>query len=381
MDNLEKLRKEIDDIDKELMELFEQRMERVIKIGEYKKEKDYPVLDKLREEEVLAKNLSYLKNKNLLKGAEEFSQVLIKISKKIQEEIISSSTDEQGKSYLTVDKAEGRKMVVGFQGVPGSFSEQALREYFKEDVETFSVDEFEDIFKNLEMGEIDYGILPIENSSTGGIAEVYDHLCKYGFYIVGEKCVKVDHNLLAVEGATLEDITEVYSHPQAFQQCSEFLKKYRWNLIPYRNTAVSAKLVSEDKSKAKAAIASKRAAELYNLNILEPGISNNDFNYTRFIIIGRNLEIKDSSNKISIMVSTQHKPGALHSILGHFAKNNLNMLKIESRPMKNKSWEYLFYIDFEGNLKEKSLQDAIQAIRKESVHFQLLGNYKADESF
>ena len=229
--------------------------------------------------------------------------------------------------------------------------------------------------------EIDYGILPIENSSTGGIAEVYDLLRKYGFYIVGEKVIKVEHHLLGVKGAKLEDIQEVYSHHQALQQSSEFLKDYnKFKLIPFSNTATSAEYIKDKNSKTKGAVASKRAAELYGLDIIKSNINHNKDNYTRFIVIGKKLEYNNNSNKISIVVTVPHKPGMLYKTLSIFAKNNINMMKIESRPIIGKPWEYFFYIDFEGNLNEGSVKAAINEIQEDSSYYKLLGNYKGDSS-
>ncbi|QEK11769.1 chorismate mutase [Crassaminicella thermophila] len=361
MDDLAKLRQTIDYIDRELIKLFEMRMETVLKIADYKKENGIPILNRDREAEVIRKNISYLKNNNFEESTEDFLNYIMEISRKIQ------------KQKFDVEN----KLRVGFQGVEGSFSEQALIEYFGDDVVRKNASDFQDVFVALENNEIDYGVLPIENSSTGGIAEVYDLLRKYGFYIIGEKCLKVEHHLLGIKDTKLEDIIEVYSHPQAFGQSNEFFKMHSdWKLIPYKNTAMSAKLIRDENSKMKAAVASKKAAELYGLDIIVPNINFNKSNYTRFIIIGKSLELKDEADKISVVVAIPHRAGALYSILRYFAENNLNMLKIESRPIINKSWEYFFYIDFEGNLHEKVVKDAIELIEKNSSFFQLLGNYK-----
>jgi len=268
-------------------------------------------------------------------------------------------------------------MRVGFQGVPGSYSEEALYEYFGAGVATHAVRDFEDIFTELDKGFIDYGMLPIENSSTGAISQVYDLLNKYEDYIVGEICLKVNHNLLGIKGSTMEDINEVYSHPQAFEQCNEFLKdKNNWRLIPYRNTAVSAEFVKMQNCKSIAAIGSKRASEIYGLDIIKKNINTNHNNYTRFAVIGRQMEIDENCDKISIVLSTLHKPGCLFNVLRYFAENNLNMLKIESRPIVNKPWEYFFYIDYEGNLNDRKVREVTESVKRSSCYFKLLGNYK-----
>ncbi len=367
MDNL---RNDIDCIDKELIKLFEKRMEKVLEIAKYKYENDFPILNRYREEQVLSKSTNYLKNKYFQKSAQKFLSSIMDISRSIQE--------DQLRNYINKNDKKKHEYIVGFQGVSGSFSEQALIEYFGEDAKTKNLNKFEDVFKALKNNDIDYGVLPIENSSTGGISDIYDLLRKYGLYIIGEKCLKVEHNLLVIKGTKIEDIQEVYSHSQAFQQSSEFFKEYPdWKLIPYSNTAISAKFIKNENSKTKAAVSSKKAAQLYNLDILESNINFNQSNYTRFIVIGKNLEISKACNKISILFSISHKPGTLFNILKYFAENNLNMTKIESRPIIDKSWEYFFYIDFEGCLRDEVVKETIKLIENESIYFKLLGNYKS----
>ncbi|KPU44785.1 P-protein [Oxobacter pfennigii] len=269
------------------------------------------------------------------------------------------------------------RIKVGFQGVPGSYSEEALINYFGREVDMIAVREFEDVFSELDKNTIEYGVLPIENSSTGAIANVYDLLNRHDYYIVGEICIKVSHCLMGVKGAKIDDIEEVYSHPQGLEQCREYLSSHRdWKLIPYRNTAVSAEYVNEKGSKSLGAIASKRAAELYNLEILAENINMNDTNYTRFAIIGKEMDKSESPDKISIVISTEHKAGCLYNVLKYFAENNINLLKIESRPVAHTPWEYYFYIDYEGNLNDITVINATKEIERNSCYFKLLGNYK-----
>lgn len=379
MDNLDDLRNDIDCIDKKLVQLFEKRMEKVLDIAKYKKENNISILNAYREEQVLSKNTSYIKNKYFQESVEEFLNNIMNISRKIQDDILRDHINKEENiinNTLNIDKKD--EYIVGFQGVPGSFSQEALIEYFGDNTKTKNLSEFEDVFRALENDEIDYGVLPIENSSTGGISEIYDLLRKYGFYIIGERCLKVDQNLLAIKGALIEDIKEIYSHPQALSQSSEFFKTYPyWKLTPYSNTASSAKLVEYENSKTKAAVGSKKAAQLYNLNIIKPNINFNNSNYTRFIIIGKNFEIKNEYNKISILISLPHTPGSLYKILKHFAVNGLNILKLESRPTKDKSWEYFFYIDFEGCINDEFVKSTVELVENSSSFFKFLGNYKS----
>lgn len=385
MIELDKLRSQIDQIDRELVALFEKRMEKVLKIGKYKREKDISIFNQARELEVLEKNIARLKNKYFENETKDFLNKVMEISRDLQRKHIMDVTDEGFLSPENITRgyhscALDQELVIGYQGQPGSFSQEALGQYFGTDVNTINVGEFEDIFQALETDKIDYGVIPIENSSTGGISEVYDLLRKYGFHIVGEKCIKVEHNLVGLKDTKLEEINEVYSHPQAFKQCREFFKdRPNLKLIPFKNTATSAKYINEDKSINKAAVCSKKAAELYDLEIIKDNINYNKQNYTRFIIIGKDLEINQVSNKISIVTTTAHTPGALYRILGYFTENNLNMMKLESRPILDRSWEYFFYIDFSGNLQDDSVKKCIEAIRRNSTYFKLLGNYVGDK--
>lgn len=381
MSEIENLRSHIDEIDRELVALFEKRMETVLKIAEYKKNNDLEIFNQAREVEVIEKNISRLKNKKFQESTTNFLNKVMEISKEVQKEYVNiDSCDEEACSTLESQNYGIRKyplsLRVGYQGEPGSFSEEALTQYFGDKVSTYNVMDFQDIFEALKNHRIDYGVLPIENSSTGGISEVYDLLRKYGFYIVGERCIKVEHNLVGPKGTKLEDITEVYSHPQAFQQCSEFFKDYPdLRLIPFKNTAISAKYINEEKCKEKAAVCSGKAAELYDLDIIKGNINYNVINRTRFIIIGRDLEVNKDCNKVSIVTTTAHQPGALYEILGFFAENNLNMIKIESRPIIDRSWEYFFYIDISGNFHDETVRKSIEAIKENSSYFKLLGNY------
>ncbi|OLS02349.1 prephenate dehydratase [Tissierella creatinophila] len=361
MTDLKELRGKIDDIDRKIVELFQERMEIVSGVAKYKKEKGLPVLNSIREGELIEKNINYLKNKELTPYLKEFYIKLMDLSKDYQR--------------LQIDKAK-EGINVCFQGTTGSYSQEALFEYFGSDATSYPVKEFEDVFKKLKDDNISYGVLPIENSSTGAINEVYDLLRKYGLYIVGNMTLKINHNLMAIEGAKLEDIKTVYSHPQAFKQCSEFLKDKGLELIGYHNTAVSAELVSEKKDKTMAAIGSKKAAEVNNLKIIKNNINNDDSNYTRFIIIGKTLETSDINDAISIVFSSPNKVGALYDSLGIFKKNNLNMIRIESRPVVGKPWEYFFYIDFEGDINNEHVKEAIDYIQNNSSYFKFLGNYK-----
>lgn len=387
--DLGELREEIDAIDKQMVNLFEKRLEAVLQVAEYKSKNSIPILNAEREKQVIEKNIANLRNKEFSNATKDFFKSIMSISRSLEAEDMFQDNNVKNKSSVKKlhyevkenirNKAKNSEIKIGFQGVSGSFSEEALNNYFGEEIHTHNFNHFEEVFKALKEGKIRYGILPVENSSTGSISEVYDLLRKYGLYIAAEKCIKISQHLVGVKGAKLEDIEEVYSHPQAFEQSSVFFKDYpKWKLIPYYNTAISAKMVSDRKSKNIAAVASERAAQLYNLNIIKKNINYNNNNYTRFIIVSKELEIEKDSDKISIVISMPHKSGSLYNILRNFSESNLNMLMIQSRPIEGKPWDYFFYIDFEGNITEKRIMDAVEGIEEKSTYFKLLGNYKSD---
>ena len=271
--------------------------------------------------------------------------------------------------------------VVGYQGVPGAYGEQAAYTYFKGKWQKLIAhDAFEDVIEALEDGSIDYGVLPIENSSAGEILDTYDFMKSKDIYIVGEQAIRIQHNLLGVKGACIDEIEEVYSHQQGLSQSKTFIKQYpNMKPCPYINTATACQHVAKLGDKTKAAIGSKRAGELYGLEVLASDIQFNKNNYTRFVILAKKMQIANEHNKISILFSTQHVSGSLYNILGHFAYNGLNLLKIQSRPMLEKKWEYYFFADLEGNLLDVNVLVALSKIIDQCSSFKILGNYLQSE--
>ena len=378
--NISEYRYEIDKIDEELVKLFEKRLNVVTKIAKYKEKNNMKIFNSNREDEVIEKNINRLTNKNYNELTEKFFTYLMELSRSHQKDLIDRNREVYNKINeddinLDIKKLENSK--IGYQGVKGSFSEEAMIKYFGKNHNTSNYEEFEDVFKALRNKEIDYGILPIENSFTGSITTVYDLLVKYGLYIVGEECIKIEQNLIGIKGSNIEDVKEVYSHLQGFEQSREFLKKHNnLKLIPFYNTAISAKHVSELNDKSKVAIGSLRAAEIYGLDIIERKINDKDDNNTKFIIIGRELITSKDSDKITVVFSLDNEAGTLFNLLRHFAENHINMIKIESRPTKNEPWEYLLYVDFEGDIRKESVKKAIKLIDEKSYYFKLLGCYK-----
>lgn len=267
--------------------------------------------------------------------------------------------------------------LVGYQGVAGAFSEQACRNFFSDDVKTIGYPEFEDVYVALKNGDIEYGVLPIENSSTGAINDNYDLIRKYGFYIVGETAVNVDQCLMGIPGTKIEDIREVYSHPQGLAQSSEYFYTHRYmNPMPYKDTAMAAQFVAQTKDCTKAAIASRLACELYGLEMLAPAIQNNKKNRTRFMVVARDFITPLDADKVSVVFTLPHVVGSLSNMLQITTLYGVNLEKIESRPIGEENWTYYFYIDFDGNIREKRIAKAIAEMKDKAKTFRLLGNYK-----
>ena len=381
--DLSEIRESINEVDQSLAQLFEKRMELVALVAEYKIENDIPILNSEREKQVIDRALESLRDKSLSREMEIFFNELMAISREYQSRYIDEKFVAQTRGsdeawgINALASRETKKLKIGFQGVEGSFSEAALLNYFGKEAMTSSFRFFEDVFMAIDRGDVDYGILPVENSSTGSVNEVYDLLRKYGCHINGEIVLKVKQNLLGVKGASMEDIKEVYSHSQGFQQSAEFFKEHpSWKLIPYHNTALGAKLVSEAGDISRAAVASERAAAIYGLDILKENLNFNSKNYTRFVIVGKDLELDESSDKISVVLTVRHKAGSLCDVLRLFSQEGLNLLKIESRPIMDKSWEYFFHLDFEGNLQDPHVSRIMDQIRSRTTYFKILGNYR-----
>lgn len=375
MSKLEHCRKKIDEIDKQLTALFEERMNVVLDVTDYKRENNLPVLNREREKEIIEKNSGYLKNAHYRVPLKKFFMGIMNISKEFEYKKMRENVES-----IPEVRLNGKQVKAGCYGGKGSFSEEALIRYFGDIIpDTYHYDEFEDVFRAIEKDKIEYGVLPIENSSTGAISQVYDLLTKYEFYIVGEKYIKINQHLIGHKDTNIDEVKEVYSHPQGFEQTSKFLKKYRhWKMIPFHSTADSVRLVAELKDNTKVAIASRRAAEIHDLDIIKENINNNQKNATRFIVISKQLQVAPGSNKTSVVFSLEHEPGTLYHLLRHFAENDINMMKIESRPTEEGNWKYVLYVDFEGNIKSNKVKKALSLIEEGCAYFRLLGCYVQD---
>ena len=374
--DLNEIRKEIDEIDAGIVDLYEKRMVLCKNVAEYKIQNNKKVLDKAREEEKIKKVSSYAKNDFDKKGIEELFTQIMAISRKLQYQVLAENGLGMDLNFEKIDSLpkEGKRVV--YQGVPGAYSHQAMINYFGENVEHFNVATFKDAMEAIKEEKADYAVLPIENSTAGIVNDVYDLLVEYDNYIVDQTDVLVSHALLGTKDSTIDDIKVVYSHPQGLMQCQEFLEEHKeWQQIAQPNTAGSAKKVVEENDKSQAAIASVIAGKIYGLKVLEENINRNSENTTRFIIVGNKKVFEKKASKICITFEISHKSGTLYNILSHFIFNGLNMTKIESRPIKNKTWEYRFFVEFEGILDEPAVLNALRGVLEEANSVKILGNY------
>ena len=376
MKDLLELREEIDKVDKQIVALFEERMQISEDVAKYKIANGKKVFDKDRERSKLETLKGLADNDFNRHGIEELFQQIMSMSRKLQYQLLTENGAAGRLPFIAVDDIERENIRVVYQGVEGAYSHAAMREYFGKDVNCFNVKKWRDAMEAIAEGAADYAVLPIENSSAGIVADNYDLLVNFENYIVGEQIIKCEHALLGLPGTKLEDIRTVYSHQQALSQCEEYLDQHReWQQIPYDNTARAAKKVAEEKDPSQAAIGSKFAAEYFGLEILAEHVYYNEANSTRFIIVTNQRIFRRDATKISICFEVPHHSGALYNILSHFIYNNLNMNKIESRPIPGRNWEYRFFVDFDGNLNDSAVKNALRGIREEATNMKILGNY------
>jgi len=263
---------------------------------------------------------------------------------------------------------------VAFQGERGAFSEDAVITFFGE-AELFPSRYIADVFEAVLGDKVEYGVVPVENSQAGSINDTYDLLLRYPLNIFGEIQLRISHCLMALPGETIDGIKVIYSHPQALAQCEEFLRKLKAEIVPTYDTAGSAKRIKEENLKGSAAVASKRAATIYGLEVLGEGIETNPNNYTRFFVISKIKAEPTSKSKTSLVFGTKNIPGSLYSCLGVFATRNINLTKLESRPSRDKPWEYIFYVDFEGHVDDPVSQQALGELKLMTNFLKILGSY------
>ncbi len=370
--NLPDIRKEIDAIDSQLLDLFIQRMQAAEKVAMVKKRDGLPITNLKREQEIL--DAFEERGGDFGSGARTMLATLIDISCAYQQMLLYGEDGKLRKRLMTAGSIlKGSK--IACQGTTGAYSHLAARQFFGEDAEPLFFPKFQDVFDAVTEGYTDFGVLPIENTTAGAVDDVYDLLTRHGFYIVGETDVAINHCLLAPKGATMQDIKEVYAHPQALSQCARYIQRHGFETNEYSNNAVAAKHVSRWNDPTKAAIASSVAGRQFDLDILEEDIQDIDGNQTRFIIISKHLVIREGADKISLTFSLPHQTGSLYRVLSRFAANGMNISKIESRPLKGQNFSYRFYLDFNGNVHDEKVCSLICALSTEMSHFKFLGNY------
>ena len=374
MDLLE-LRNELDGIDKQIVELYEKRMNVCGQVAEYKIETGKRVFDKEREKQKLEAVREFTHNDFNAYGVTELFEQIMAMSRKLQYRLLAEH-DSVGKlSFSKVDHFDTSKCRVVFQGAEGAYSQAAMIQYFGEGVNCFHVDTFRDAMLAIDEGSADFAVLPIENSSAGIVSEIYDLLVEFENYIVGEQIIPINHCLLGCAGTKISDIRTVYSHAQSLMQSAHYLQEKGWQQISMKNNAFAAQKVAEDKNPTEAAIASEYAAKVYGLEILEKGVNDLKENSTRFIIITNQKVFSKDASKISLCFEVNHESGALYHALSHLIYNGLNMTKIESRPLEGRNWEYRFFVDFEGNMEDSAVKNALRGLREETRNMKILGNY------
>ena len=382
MKDLTEIRKEINEIDNDLLKLWEKRMDICLEVADYKKAHGLAVLDSKREEELLYR-IASAADDDKENMAVALYKTIMALSKSYQYNRLYGDCGLVEKIKFAVEntaKVFPKKAVVACQGIEGAYSQAAAEKIFPLCHVSF-FRSFEDVVNAVEKGLCQYGILPIENSTAGSVNAVYDLMAQHNFTVARSVRVKIDHCLLCNKcdsdsGASIENIKEVYSHEQAIHQCSDFLKAHPWIKVNVcENTAVASQKVRNSGRNDVAAISSFRCSQIYNLETVASSIQNHDNNYTRFICISKNLEIYPGADKTSFVVNLPHKPGALYSVLQEFNARQINLLKIESRPIANSDFQFLFYFDISCSVYDNAFYEIINYLSKEMGSFRYLGSY------
>lgn len=373
--DLAESREKIDKIDREITRLFEERMEVASDVAAYKRSTGKKVFDPEREKQKLETLRGYAKNEFNQTAVEDLFRQIMSISRKYQYQQLGPVVNNI--PFRQVDRLDvDQDTRIVYFGENGAFTEQAMLEYFGENITSFHKNTFRDVMKAVAEGEARFGVLPIENTSTGSINDIYDLLVEYDITIVAEHVIKVEQALLGKPGARIEEIRKVYSHPQGLMQCAKYLDEHpQMEQEEYASTAGAANKVASEDDMSQAAIASTRAAKAFGLEILQESINFDSQNFTRFIIITNQKIFLSDANKISLSFELKHEAGSLYNMLANFYYNDLNMTKIESRPITGRSWEYRFFIDIEGNLLESGVGNAMATIEECASKLQILGNY------
>ena len=352
--NLEELRKQIDDVDARIIGLIGERIRIAEEIGRGKRKKGRSVEDREREKKVLENVRRIAREKGIEISGEELEN--------IYERIISACKNKEGVS-------------VAFQGEEGAYSEEAAFQIFGMSIASRPRETLEEVFKMVEEEGVQFGVIPVENSLEGSISRAYDLMLESNLRVCGETEVRVIHCLIAGPNAGLDTVKKVYSHPQALAQCRNFLKHLNATLIPSYDTAGSVKMIKEQGLMDSAAIASARAAEIYGMKIIAREIEDNPNNFTRFFVLAKKDSPPSGNDKTSVVFSTKDRPGALYEVLGELSRRNINLSKLESRPTRQKPWQYNFYLDFDGHRQDDAAREALANVEQLSIFLKVLGSY------
>lgn len=375
--DLKELRGKIDEIDDQLVKLFCQRMDIAAQVAQYKKEQGLPILMPAREREKL-QDVSQKAGPEMAGYTRTLYTMLFELSRSYQSKLFGGSQALYNSITKAIDstpKLFPQSAMVACQGVEGAYSQLACEKIFANPMIMY-FKTFDGVFQAIDQGLCQYGILPIENSTAGSVTKVYDLMIQHNFYIARTFRLKVDHNLLANPGAKLEDIQEIYSHEQAINQCSAFLHSLKCvNVVPVANTAVAAEMVAASGRKDVAALSSRSCMELYNLKNLAASVQDKGNNRTRFICISKNMEIYPGSDKTSIMMVLSHKPGALYKVLARIYSLGINVTKLESRPIPDREFEFMFYFDLETSIYSDQFAELMCELESLCEEFKYLGSY------
>jgi chorismate mutase/prephenate dehydratase len=375
--NLDQLRNEIDLIDDKILELFAARMGISGAIAEFKAKSNMPVRDSHRERQKLL-DISEKAGSGLSSYAVILYSLIMELSRSYQERLLNPSCELKEKILSAIeatDKLFTQQAVVACQGIEGAYSQLACEKFFKlPNIMYFTT--WDGVFSAIENGLCRYGVLPLENSTAGTVNRIYDLMMRYNFSIVRSVRLKVDHNLLAKKGSSISEIREIYSHEQAFNQCAEFIKTLGTIKITVcENTAVAARMVAQSDRNDVAAISSSHCAAIYGLSNIASSIQDQDNNYTRFICISKKLEIYPGADKTSIMMILPHKPGSLYRVLACFYALGINLVKLESRPLPSREFEFMFYFDLETSVYSNEYAELMCRLSALCEEFKYLGSY------
>lgn len=373
---IEELREKIDAVDDEIVRLFEQRMRLGAEIGEYKIRDGLKVVDRQREKNKLQDVVSKVSTDFNKKGIRELFEQLMAMNRKQQYQQLVKAGALGRLPFIEAGELDAKNSRIVFPGTEGAYSQAAMQYYFGERCNSFYVRTFRDAMEAIEEGAADYAVLPIENSTAGAVDEMYDLLVEFENYIVGETIIPITHTLSGLPGTDPKEIRRVYSKGVALMQASRFLDEHsEWQQISVANTAIAAKKIVEEQDRSQAAVCSAYAAKVHGLEVLKDNINDDPNNSTRFIVVTNQKIFLKDAKKISICFEVPHESGSLYQLLSHFIYNDLNMTRIESRPVEGRSWEYRFFVDFEGNLAQAAVKNAIRGLREESRSLRILGNY------